>query len=90
VTASAWESLLDEFERELLRDPGDEHGAGWEAPDEPLPAALAGRARDLLDRQRRRIVGLQAELETVAGHLDAVRRVPEPVSYAPAYLDVAG
>lgn len=90
MTASAWESLLDEFERELLRDAGDEQDAGWDAPGAPLPVALADRARDLLDRQRHRIAGLEAELATIAEHLEAVRRVPEAVSDAPAYLDVAG
>ena len=59
-------------------------------PAEPLPAELAGRARELLERQQLRISGLETELATVAEHLDAVRRVPEPVTDAPAYLDVAG
>jgi len=90
VTASAWAELLDTFERELLRTPGDGAGTVWNPPAEPLPPELAGRARGILARQRQRITLLQTELETVAGHLDAVRRVPEPVSGAPAYLDVAG
>jgi hypothetical protein len=90
MTASAWADLLDAFERELVRAPSDEAGPDWEPPAEPLPPELAGRARDLLDRQRQLAARLRSELATVSEHLEAVRRIPGPVSDAPAYLDVAG
>jgi hypothetical protein len=90
MTVSAWGSLLDVFEQDLQRDPDRSAGSGWEGPAEPLPAELADRARDLLARQRHRIAQLRAELDVVSEHLDALRRIPEPSSDAPAFLDVAG
>lgn len=90
MTGSAWERLLDEFERELLCEPGSEPDGSWDIPAEPLPAYLADRARTLLGRQQRRIAWVEAELATAREHLDAVRRVPAAVSGASVYLDVVG
>ena len=98
-----WSSELDRFERELaqverqLTDPAswndEEAGAPWQEPRAlgPIPAELAGRARDLLRRQQLAAEGLAAALGGVdrqqryATHVNRSRQAPQ----APAYLDVS-
>lgn len=83
---TAWESLLDRFENDL----GGDASSDWQVPSTPLPVELADRARQLLRHQHDRMAQLRAELATVSEHLDAVRRIPEPASDVPAFLDVNG
>lgn len=87
MSASAWEALLDRFERDL--DAAEPHALAWAAPADPLPADLADRARALLARQHARVRMLAAELDDARRHLDALERVPAN-EVAPAYLDVRG
>lgn len=87
MTLTAWEALLDRFERDLVssQDP-----APWHPPAEPMPAELADRAREVLRRQQERIGAVRAEQDAIAHQLVALRRVPDSSSDVPAFLDVAG
>ena len=82
----AWTALLDAFERDL-EQPGPQL-APWRPPVEPLPAALAARADEVLRRQQERIARTREELDAVAEQLGALRQVPPPQRDAPVYLDV--
>lgn len=82
----AWTALLDRFERDLTVD----EPASWTPPSEPLPAALAERARRIAAAQDERMLRLSTDLERTREHLDALRLVPAARTDAPAYLDVDG
>lgn len=82
---AAWTALLDRFEHDLA---ADAELAPWEAPAEPLPAALAGRAEGLLRRQQERLRRQGEELHGVREQLGALRQVPQARTGAPAYLDI--
>lgn len=85
-----WAGALDDFERRLeqfqsVLEPGGEPPTGmWPPADligQPLPAELAGRARELLDRARAvegRLSARQTELP--APQRAAVRHRRRPVS----------
>ncbi|MFB7894207.1 hypothetical protein ACFC1I_18545 [Microbacterium sp. NPDC056044] len=86
AATQAWTSLLDAFEQDLAQP--EPEFAPWQPPAEPLPAALAGRAEDVLRRQQERIRRTREELDAVAEQLGALRQVPPPRPDAPVYLDV--
>jgi len=81
-----WAALLDEFERALETDVYAE----WRPAANPLPAALAPRARRILAAQHRRAAELSRQRDDAQAHLGAVRLVPSAPADHPAYLDLEG
>ncbi|GAA1907681.1 hypothetical protein [Lapillicoccus jejuensis] len=98
-----WDEVLDDLEHELTLDPLDPRRAsgGWQPPTHlgPLPAALAPRARALLDRQVEQGASLRAALADTgtarrqAGREhEAARRLRAATATppVPVYVDVVG
>ncbi|MEI2276889.1 hypothetical protein OHC50_05330 [Paenarthrobacter ilicis] len=89
----AWAGILDGFERDIALAVSGGEVPSWTPPLEvgPLPAALADRARRVLDAQADAvaiIAGLKHDAGTQLGAIDAVRSGAGPDR--PLLLDVRG
>lgn len=90
----AWEDALDELESRAARAAAQTPLDGWNASASlpPLPAALAGRARDVQAAQQRAIGELEAEQQRVRTELESLSTVQAPRTEGgpPVYLDLLG
>jgi hypothetical protein len=89
---AVWTGLLDRFEEEIRRvNRGESAGLPeWSEPSDfpPLPAALAGRARSILERQRSTAERASAARREIGRELAAVRAIPTTTgSKLPRYID---
>lgn len=97
---ATWAEVLDELEQEARREagsPGGVAGSGfqpdggtWVPPSGlgPLPAELAGRAREVLTAQREATATLRSSMTQARRHDSALAAVPAARSARPVYLDV--
>lgn len=96
---AVWECELDRLELDVIRTERVLRGLSeapiepWDPPAVPgqMPADLAARARDLLDRQQRAREDLSSALATAQrqiGYADHLTDVTGPGPAAPVYLDL--
>ncbi|WP_337004404.1 MULTISPECIES: hypothetical protein [unclassified Microbacterium] len=98
MSVDEWTALLDRLEKDadriLASAPGTADAADiepWTPPASSLPAALADRARHVVEKQRAAMDRARADLDDLRQHLSAMRRIPGTGrSDAPAFLDVDG
>lgn len=98
MSVDEWTALLDRLERDadriLAAAPGTADASDiepWTPPASALPAALADRARRVVEKQRSAMDRARADLDDLRQHLSAMRRIPSTGrSDAPAFLDVDG
>ncbi|MEQ4568259.1 hypothetical protein [Paenarthrobacter sp. CAP02] len=89
----AWSAILDGFEHDIARAVSGGPAGPWAPPTDagPLPAALAERARRVLDAQADAVAILSRLKHDAGTQLGAIDAVPSgSASDRPLLLDVRG